>query len=111
MKEQLMLLANEKRFESKMYKELIKHNVWTNLSDNHAYYLWLCELQKWLRDKHDIKALPLPYTVVDNNFDPIDEKYIWMIHKRLSSTAKKKYFDTCEQALEEGLKQALELIK
>ena len=53
------------------------------------------ELQKWLRDKHNILVL----------IDRGDKPYITFQHNR-----SKEDFDTYEEALEKGLQEALKLI-
>lgn len=83
------------------------------------YYLWLCELQKWLREVHKIN--------VESNYLPNVEKYrclfIPMTLKKPSEYSTpgtafasrfnyldKENYNTYEEALEIGLYQALKLI-
>lgn len=102
MKEQLIKLAKEKGFESIMYNQLIIHRIWTKLEDSHAYYLWLCELQKWLREKH-VKIISVEFEL-DCYEVYIDEKYY------VGSYGLGKTFLAYKQALEKGVFEALKLI-
>ena len=65
-------------------------------------------LQRWLREEHDLIVVALPYTLDNKERTRV---YIWLIHKKFSSTAKDQYFKTFEEALESGLEKALKLIK
>ena len=97
MKEELIKISKEKGFKADIMLPY----------DN--YYLWLCSLEKWFRDVHDI--------FIELFVDAYAGDYWYFIKKfnknsetaglnKLSSTN----FDTCEQALEKGLQQALKLI-
>ncbi len=78
-------------------------------------------LQKWLRDVYDIK-LCISYTCIDDS----EYAYIWDItiptekgrkkdswdfNEKMDSFSRLSWWDTYEEALEEGLKEALKLIK
>ena len=47
MKEKIIKFAKEKEFVS----EIIGKSVHSKHSSKDFYYLWLCEVQKWLREK------------------------------------------------------------
>lgn len=111
MKEQLISLSKQKGFKGGKYytpqtpntPEIIKNAQ--GLED----YLWMCELQKWLRDMHKINIVALPYTA---SIEDRSIVYIWMISGMKSSTAvKKEHYKLFEDALESGLQEALKLIK
>lgn len=74
-------------------------------------FLWMCELQKWLRDEYNIILTLLLYKILDDDFNYVAEKYIWMVANIKSSTADKEYFGNYDEALESGLNYALRLIK
>jgi len=64
-------------------------------------------LQKWLREVHNIIVVALPYTTSVDGVEPV---YIWMIYKLVASTKENKPYKSYENALEEGLKEALNLL-
>jgi hypothetical protein len=134
MKEQLIQLAKDKGF--------VSHIIGKSVSAEHTikdfYYLWLCELQKWLRDTHHIYLIEKPITGSKNGYDsypiigwdydlimlnknsknsfymgyPILDWFTGIMEKDETledyNIALKK---TVEDAIEEGLKQALTYIK
>jgi hypothetical protein len=53
MKEKLLQLANEKGYFSNFY--------------NVEYYLWLCSLQNWLRNNHNIHIFIQPHVAAHGN--------------------------------------------
>lgn len=72
-------------------------------------YLWLCELQKWLREKHEqdvfvVKSGNNYYTV--NNSAKLTLSTIADLMENLNW----KYYKTYEEALEIGLQEALKLM-
>lgn len=95
-----------------------------NESRNHQSYGWQynaptqSKLQKWLREEHDIYVTPVP-----NFKDKFGQHHSGIVYKKESNVIDSfvlkddtefknlKLFDTYEQALEEGLQQALKLIK
>lgn len=109
------VLAKEKGFNiyrNTQYSKNVNPTTIYNYSEekcklfNDVYYVpTQTVLQKWLREKHNIDCISLPWTL-DNG----DKKYIWMIYKHFSSTKEGKEYDTYEQALEEGLYEGLKLI-
>jgi len=66
--------------------------------NNEKYYLW--EIQKWLREKHEIYIYCLP-KVINLTFN-------WQTNYSMREGI---HFNTYEEALEEGLLGALKLIK
>lgn len=100
MKEQLIKLAKEKGFISNIHKAI---SMQTN--DSLYEYLWMCELQKWLRDEHDIHV-----TADRVEFLETSEKgYMWIIYNQKHNAGEE--LTTYEVALEKGLLEALKLIK
>lgn len=109
--------ANELGFISKI--KLVHENLKSpdmGELDKMLYYLWLCELQKWLRDIHGI------YVESYHDYDPKDKGFQfytnWGFHNPDTIEKKqsgwydeynnwKKYKD----ALEFGLQKGLKLIK
>lgn len=94
---ELIALSREKSFMSK--DNLVKVN-------ESYYYLWMCELQEWLREKYDINigieyynsTKTYQYTIIHYH-----EK--WDFYKGII------YYNTYEKALQKGLLEALKLIK
>ena len=74
----------------------------TFLVNETCEYLLLCEIQKWLREKHGI------YLVVQNYSKASDEVLGFRAH--IFPYLLTKAFDTYEEALEKGLQEALKLI-
>lgn len=89
----IIQLSRDKGFISR--DNLIKVN-------EEYYYLWLCELQKWFRDEHNI------YVQIFRNEDGYN-KYTWRIDHPLRTH--NKWRDTYEESLEDGLFETLKLIK
>lgn len=99
MKEELIKQSEEKGFISR--DRLVKVN-------ESYYYLWMCELQKWLRDKHNIdvqapcirfnslKVKGYQYAITSDNYQQFTQE---------------GDYNTYEQALEQGLIEGLKLIK
>jgi len=97
MKEELMLLSRQLGFKSK--DNLIK-------VDDSYYYLWMCELQEWLREVHHLHLdawynfLTFKWKIdgvinleTNENFDFLDNKE----------------YDIYKTALEHGLQRILKL--
>lgn len=114
MKEQLIKLAEEKGF----FQDFTAMQISYGHLD--IDYLWMCELQKWLRDKHNIDIIFEPeryknginYCVQAQCFDLIngDSKLNFIINATYMFNDNHEY-PTYEQALEKGLSEALKLIK
>jgi len=99
MKEEIVKLAKEKGF-------LLDINHITCFSSNYVidiYYLWLCELQKWLRDERSINM-----DIEFDNYQGIDE-YFCTVRNPISSYSGLHY--SYEDALEKGCFEALKLVK
>ena len=73
----------------------------SNLNNDIEYYYKLCELQKWLREVHNIEVYVTPVKEIADNF----KYYQWMIH-----TISFGLNNTYEEALEAGLIEGLKLI-
>lgn len=97
MKDELIELSKEKGFLSR--DKLV--SVY-----NSYYYLWMCELQQWLREVHNIQVYVYSTTLYMNNQY---KDYVYNIDGNNLDT--RKGFDKYEEALEEALKQSLQLIK
>lgn len=101
MKTKLIELTKEVGFESEMFEISTILSLNTKLS----YYLWMCELQKWCRDKYS-KHITI--------FSSSQESWMFRItipHQKLEDGKYGEDFYTYEQALEEGLYQTLLLIQ
>lgn len=68
-----------------------------------CYHLWLADLQKWLREEHKINVICSLDSYSKN-------KYSVTIYVGYEDKGGLRVFNTYEEALEEGLKRALELI-
>jgi len=119
MQKQLIASAKEKGFES----HIIGKSVEAKYSNKDFYYLWMCELQKWLREEHNIILIVKFETIDDsetaytwNIIEYIEEgvgrkKDTWDFYKRTDYFSKRMmWWKIYEEALEEGLKEALKLI-
>lgn len=101
MKRELILLAKEKGFIS----PVIGKSVEAEWSNKPFYYLWMCELQEWLRDVYDI------WVIVDFE-DDSEELYVYARNKNgnhLFDIYKNNF--SYKEMLEIGLYEALNLIK
>jgi hypothetical protein len=95
MKEELLKLANGKGYFSNFY--------------NVEYYLWLCSLQNWLRNKHNIHVFIQPRVQEFGNAMGLFGR-IWLFDKRWI-TSHYVYNDNYDSLLETLLYEALKLIK
>ena len=100
-------LARNKGFKAKTLSTRFTMNAVLGLNKSKTFlindiclYLLLCEIQKWLREFHDIN--------IQNHF--LNKKYAVKIKygNNLSENIYNK--DTYEEALEEALQEALKLI-
>lgn len=98
MKEQLIELSKQVSFLSR--DSLIKVN------DNY-YYLWMCELQKWLRDVHNVHIEVTHWkSKINDRFE-----YLFSVYFPGHINDSGDFWNnTYEEALEEGLKFALNYI-
>ena len=97
---ELIKLAEEKGFKSTafFFGYFSKDgNGGFNPEDHLSKYLWMQELAKWLRDKHDKSIMP-PLRYEDGYRNSCISYY------------GSKVFKTYEEALQEGLTEALKLI-
>ncbi len=111
--------ANEFGFVSKikLVHENLKSPDMGDL-DKLLYYLWMCELQKWLREVHNIEVLisriPPEAVLADKNKGKNILKnyncYIWNLNSNPRIANNGTFLDIYEEALEIGLYQALLLI-
>ena len=102
MKTGLIILAKEKGFSSERCLVSSKELFDTMVAKND--YLWMCLLQKWLRDEHGIYA----EAELDKRVNP---GIYWRIKgQEIKSIYSDRHYETYEQALEEALTKALELI-
>jgi hypothetical protein len=115
MKEELISLANKLEFSGYLSKEW-EHNT----NEPLRYYFWMCELQKWLRDKYGIHITIdhvdstieyyYDYTLVtENDREFCDEDFTDQA-KHHYHYGKEWEYKTYEIALERGLVEALNLI-
>lgn len=101
MKEQIIKLSEEKGFKSLHFDvELTNH---TEL----IYYLWLCELQKWLRGKHNIHVEVNSWS----NSDGFEYSGKYQNKHYCSWVVVTNSWETYEQALEPILIKGLKQIK
>ena len=100
MQKQLIASAKEKGFES----HIIGKSVEAKYSNKDFYYLWMCELQKWIREEYGIDLVILPEHLEK------EVGYRCSIEPLNSQSYETSHCYSYEQALEEGLKQALKLI-
>ena len=102
MQEQLVKLAKEKHFEGLFKKE------WEyNTKESLRYYFWMCELQKWLREKYKLVV------IISYQYEFDSTPYSYWIYKKYNSLPINQWIDdlkTYEEALELGLLEALKLI-
>lgn len=105
-KETLISLAKEKGFIS----ELLSHTVWKySYKEDLRYYLWMCELQKWLREIH------LFHIEIFLGYDEDNIWYDYSLYKiamnyEYKPLASSSNGETYEKCLQKGLLQALKLI-
>jgi hypothetical protein len=109
MKEKLIELSEKLGFQTKLYQPDVIH------VDDDYYYLWMCELQKWLRNEDKL------FISIDFFHDGVGvnkEGMFWdyQIAKEIENTCfevvnGEESYKTYEKALEKGLFEALKIIK
>ena len=102
-KTKLIKLARELGFGAILMQN-VAYKAYPNLEPT-RYYLWMCELQKWCREKYS-KHITI--------FSSSQESWMLRItipHQKLEDGKYGEDFYTYEQALEEGLYQTLLLIQ
>lgn len=103
MKEQLIELAKEKGLITNLYQPEIMQ-----VSEDY-YYLWMCELQKWLRDSHKL-IVQIESIWGDKEMKTIEYES-WVMYRDFENhlpNEEPDIFKTYESALEFGLTQALD---
>lgn len=104
MKEELISLAKEKGFMAILLRPIpYKEGTRWHSLESIRYYVWMCELQKWLREKYNIDII-ITSAILG---------YGYLIYNRYppKNIANNKVFQFYEEALEEGLKEGLKLIE
>ena len=111
MKQKIISLAKEKGFEVWLELPYIDNADGRTYyhephNDERAYYLWLCELQKWLIDHEDLHVEVFSYnhemfTLLISKYEEVVKQEIWK-HKGP--------YDERIDALEKGCYEALKLI-
>jgi len=115
MKEELIQLAQEKGFTYKCPQV-------GDLINPYDFYVWMCKLQKWLRDNHNIDCQPIcSYKKEDGRKYNLGIVYInenrevdtmlLKVPSLIDRFELLERFDSYEKALEKGLPEALRLIK
>lgn len=112
---ELIELAKEKGFKSVNAYHLNPECDISIVYSELDIYLWLCELQKWLRDEHDL--------YVNADISPLSGYFEWFVHSTKidleniesgfaipKEESKNFEFHLYESALLEGLKKALKYI-
>lgn len=98
MQEELMALASKIGFKS-----LLETKDFVPIKSSMCYFYYLCELQKWLREKHRIHTTIISCMISSNEI-----KYY--IFKGKLKWNWNELFNSYEDALEAGLFEALKLI-
>lgn len=108
MKGELVSFAKEKEFIGKYHLGdcfPIEDYDFSNLEDH--WYLWMCELQKWLRENHGIH-INVDFGIGwGHQLIPVG----WSGERFSEKFIDGRGWDTYEEALEEGLRQGLKLLK
>ena len=112
MKDEIIKLANEKGFESKRLEAFLTVCIARKDRDSdHFYYLYLCEVQKWLIDDHEIYVVSLPsfaywtFKIIDVQCNPEKE-----IERPPYKDVSAFDYDSRDQSLEAGILEAFKLI-
>ena len=85
-----------------------KENI--NINQNRYSAPTLDVAQRWLREVKNIQIIASPLAG-SKNWTPLIAKDFWLLHEGISGIAlTPENFDTYEEALEAGIKKALELI-
>jgi hypothetical protein len=95
--------AKNKGFDIKLHPQ----------GNSYDYFLWMCKLQKWLRDEHKIHIVLIPtitgywtFKIIDVQLDPENP-----IERPPYKDVDANDYHTYEEALEAGLQAALKLIE
>jgi hypothetical protein len=101
MKEQLVKAASDLGFVS----PVIGKSVFSKISDKPFYYLWLCELQKWLREQFNMNVIPI-------KVNGTSTKHVCLVHWTTDIFHEKRIVGQCyNKVFEEGILEGLKLIK
>lgn len=111
MKEKLLKLAKKKGFVS----NIIGKSVESIHTSKDFYYLWMCELKKWLRETNDIHVIMYLQDIEDDWDKPGIDVYSASIYEGKLKTDIEciysgKTYLPYEEELENGLYHALKLI-
>lgn len=117
--EEITLLARDKGFEAKSGSTKIRMQFYLKMRESQSFfenelcdYLLLAEMQKWLRDKHNIfsevlcgeynnvSKIRFESCVFSDLYENEDEEFL-----------EKNIFDSYELAMIDSLKEAFKLIK
>jgi len=101
-KEQLIQKANKLGFVSKFFND--KPYKYSSNEDL-RYYLYLCELQKWLRDVHQLHIYPILLALLNP-----EQGWGFEIAYKDENFDEDIEYNKQEQALEAGIYKSLELI-
>lgn len=104
MKQQLIQLAKEKGLG---YKDFLNNLQSVGFTKKEAYYLWMCVIQKCLRDEHNIHVVPMP---MDTGKE-FRYKIIKLYKHSFEAEGICFGLKSNEIALESGLIEAFKLIK
>lgn len=96
---QLVKLSYEKDFRSKDNLILVNPSY---------FYLWMCELQQWLRDKHECVIVIIPFLLDNGGITYEYTNYSTQVDEELDHGDGP--FETYEKALEAALISALKQI-
>jgi len=99
----LIELAKEKCFNAKAKTEIVGYVGQHEL----LYYLWLCELKKWLNDEKNIIVSSNHYEYACKQ----DNGWRYTIGTSIKTDFSSGKYKTYEKALEEGIYETLKLIK
>ena len=107
MEEQLYKLSNLNGF----YADFTNLQLRKDIKD--VYYLWMCELQKWLRDEYKIIIGLDPYVSLTGelNFQPDISVYLEEVKIFELIEFESKGYSDYKLALEEGLLEVLKILK
>ena len=107
MKEQLIELAKNKGFISIfLHNKPYKYNTRENI----RWYFWLCELQQWFRNNHNIYIDILTDQTTQPKFCFEICKYTHFGNYEKIQVEEWYLYRTYEECLEESLKESLKLI-
>jgi len=120
MKKELIELAKKEGFESNVHIYPRCFNAHIGLFDvdklnnfhDTKYYLWLCELQKWLIYEYKLHIYIVPIGSYKGwHLANIRHLTLDLLADKIDIGAKKESFKSYEQALEKGCFEALKIIK